>query len=1384
MLAFGAGNNSSALEDSGEVRSVCESVCSDGSNATTTTVQGGSNVRPRMDIACVLDVTHPLNLSHRRRALDEVRNASELVNANLHHIHFEKLDFGETSVLDTFYNADVALVDLSLQVQQSSLLYHLGVRESFDMNKNVLLYNDNDADATLRLKISLPNFLFVSYKLTDAGTCVTTNPAAAKFKGEEAADPKQHLTLRLKNILQDVEVQTKAHLQEKFLSDLRKARETYNGAELASVLHAMRKRLDDPAVLSGDTILNMLISYREIQDYDAIVQVVDDLKTIMNRKNYVNMPVIRFLYAFAMNRRNKEGDRENALKVCVKALEKKENRFPDMLCLCGRIYKDKFVESQHSDTESLNNAIHWYRQGFEVQPNEYAGINLATLLVIAGNDFKNSQELQHIGMVLNHLIGKKGSLSSLKDYWDVATFFEISVLAQDYVKAIQAAECMFKLKPPNWYLKSTIGNIELIDRFRKKSEDFSPEQQVFQFWMEYFFEATSESSSDNSIRFPVLILETTKVFMPSYVNVNMGAEQKSVEILNLCIDSIRGECRQVHRWLFTADMIRSYSLYKRDERCLFLYVSENSDDFQMFLPSHECRQRLHDLLGELTADHEKVTDLDTSGMQDQLKFEYELDDINKRVVLGKGTYGIVYAARDLNTQVRIAVKEIPERNLGDVQPLHEEILLHSQLRHRNIVQYLGSISEDNYFKIFMEQVPGGSLSALLRSKWGPLKENEATIAYYTKQILEGLKYLHDQKIVHRDIKGDNVLVNTYSGVVKISDFGTSKRLAGLCPSTETFAGTLQYMAPEVIDKGQRGYGAPADIWSLGCTVVEMATGKPPFIELGSPQAAVFKVGYYKMHPEIPSEMTPKAKSFILRCFIPDPDQRATAAELLEDSFLCEKKKQTNRLGSSVDYSRSISVPSDKVKPVSHKKISEPCMAGNLPSSPEIEVKTIRSNPTITRTASSMLSPIRIYPPDLSNSSTMPNTPSTDEMDSNDTLLNRRSSSGGLLSPEVDMTNLPRSSIDVEDGFYLLKKDSQRRLTLSRVLEQDGEKICSKWMLSIEQDFGTTVLALHHLEILRCALKDYIMDQNRRVIEQAMTTLKEELDFDSNAINELHAAIYMFQEAVNAVLRMHSIKPHWMFALDNLVRNAVQAAITVLSPELGANLAGQEGRCRGGVEAEPASSGTEHATPSAVSTVNSTRELTLLRHDNHKLQQELVECYQQNQMLLKTMLEEQKSMRMLLKEMMIDKKTHRSPEPPEQEPCGELTSWLRERGVGADSIREICAQEYTLQDLLDHCSREDLAKLNLKGGVELRIWRAILEHRLNSPSNRRLRRTSSADTDMDSPMVVLECQRCHNSLPSTVTEESCSNNPTVVIRDQARVNGDEIEFYGENGIVNL
>lgn len=660
------------------------------------------------------------------------------------------------------------------------------------MKYNIVIYNDLDPEATLRLKISLAKtYTFLPYRLSeDKNSCLITSV----IKSEDAIDAKQQTLLqKIKKILFDVEIQSKAHLKDKFLADMRALRDLNDIDEQKTKLRNMRKRLDDPHVLSGEVIESYMYSLRDIQDYDAMVNLMNDLQTVPNAQKFINMGQMMFLYAFALNRRNADGDRELALRACVKALEKKINHFPDMLCLCGRIYKDMFVESNYEDKDSLKNAIHWYRKSFEVQDNEYAGINLATLLVINGDSFSTSQELQHIAIVLNSRIGRRGELSSLMDYWTVATFFEISVLAEDYAKAIQAAECMFKLKPPNWYLKTTIGNILLINQFRQEAEH--SERKIFDFWIEFFLEAIkTESGSD--IRFPILVFEpqsnksTNHIYIPSHVNVNLDADgEKSIQIINICANHERDNCRKRHDFLFTADQIKSVSLYKRDERCAYLYVHQ-SDDFQMYFPSAICRQRFYDYVLEMTKEGEGFVRLDDEFLTDEIKFEYELDENGKKVVLGKGTYGIVYSARDLVTQTRIAIKEVPEKIFDGVQPLHEEIKLHSQLRHKHIVTYYGSVSEDGFFKIIMEQVPGGSLSALLRSKWGPLKDSESTIAHYSKQILMGLKYLHDQKIVHRDIKGDNVLVNTYSGVIKISDFGTSKRLAGINPKAGTFTGTV------------------------------------------------------------------------------------------------------------------------------------------------------------------------------------------------------------------------------------------------------------------------------------------------------------------------------------------------------------------------------------------------------------------------------------------------------------------------------------------------------------------------------------------------------------------------------------------------------------------
>ncbi|KAL1286802.1 MAP3K15 [Ovibos moschatus] len=1228
--------------------------------------------------------------------------ACEAEGAHLISVPFGELDFGETAVLDAFYDADVAVVDMSDVSRQPSLFYHLGVRESFDMANNVILYHDTDADTALSLKdmvtqkntASSGNYYFIPYIVTPCADYFCCESDAQR-RASEYMQPNWDTLLgplcvplvdRFTSLLKDIHVTSCAYYKETLLNDIRRAREKYQGDELAKELARIKLRMDNTEVLTSDIVINLLLSYRDIQDYDAMVKLVETLE-MLPTCDLADQHNIKFHYAFALNRRNSSGDREKALQVMLQVLQSCDHPAPDMFCLCGRIYKDIFLDSDCKDDASRDSAIEWYHKGFALQPSLYSGINLAVLLIVSGQQFETSMELRKIGVRLNSLLGRKGSLEKMNSYWDVGQFFSVSMLASDVGKAVQAAEKLFRLKPPIWYLRSLVQNLLLIQRFKKPIIEHSPRQERLNFWLDIIFEATNEVT--NGLRFPVLVIEPTKVYQPSYVSINSEAEERTVSLWHVSPT----EMKQIHEWNFTASSIRGISISKFDERCCFLYVHDNSDDFQIYFSTENQCSRFCSLVKEMIANGVGSTvELEGETDGDTLEYEYDHDEKGERVVLGKGTYGVVYAGRDLSNQVRIAIKEIPERDSRYSQPLHEEIALHKYLKHRNIVQYLGSVSEDGYIKIFMEQVPGGSLSALLRSKWGPMKE--PTIKFYTRQILEGLRYLHENQIVHRDIKGDNVLVNTYSGVVKISDFGTSKRLAGVNPCTETFAGTLQYMAPEIIDQGPRGYGAPADIWSLGCTIIEMATSKPPFHELGEPQAVMFKVGMFKIHPEIPETLSAEARACLLSCFEPDPHKRVTAAGLLQEGFFRQVHKgKKNRIA---------------FKPAEGPRGAVLTLppSGELPGSSSSEHGSV--SPDSDAQPDTFFEKSRLPVQRLSHLLSVPNESSA---------LEDRSAAS---SPE-----------DRDPGLFLLRKDSERRAILYKILWEEQNQVASNLQECVAQSSEELHLSVGHIKQIIAILRDFIRCPEHRVMASTISKLKVDLDFDSSSINQIHLVLFGFQDAVNKILRNHLIRPHWMFAMDNIIRRAVQAAVTILIPELQAHF--EPGSETEGMEkdtdemeedyspadppaseaqvargwSEPASAVAQEAPPQQ----HLSFQLSKLRQETSRLLEHLVQKEIEYQNLLRHILE-QKTQELYHLRLQFTS-SENSVSPPgshEQRTDKELVEWLQLQGADTRTIEKILEEGYTLSDILNDITKEDLRYLRLRGGLLCRLWTAVSQYR--------------------------------------------------------------------------
>ncbi|KAL3745242.1 hypothetical protein ACJRO7_014366 [Eucalyptus globulus] len=284
----------------------------------------------------------------------------------------------------------------------------------------------------------------------------------------------------------------------------------------------------------------------------------------------------------------------------------------------------------------------------------------------------------------------------------------------------------------------------------------------------------------------------------------------------------------------------------------------------------------------------------TSG-EDNGSVERRITSWQKGKLLGNGSYGRVYEVLT-DDGCFFAVKEVSLLHQGSQSLLYleQEISLLSQLRHDNIVRYYGTEKDDEKIYLVLELMTKGSLAML----YGRYHLSDSQVSAYTRQMLNGLQYLHDQNVIHRDIKCANVLVDA-SGFVKLADFGLAKAIE--MNDAKSCKGSAFWMAPEVVNLKNTGYGLAADIWSVGCTVLEMFTGRCPYYPLEIMQA-LFRIGKGEL-PPIPDSLSTDAQDFILTCLEVNPNNRPSAAQLLDHPFV---RKPPTSSGFASPHSDNIS----------------------------------------------------------------------------------------------------------------------------------------------------------------------------------------------------------------------------------------------------------------------------------------------------------------------------------------------------------------------------------------------------------------------------------------------------------------------------------------------
>ena len=261
-------------------------------------------------------------------------------------------------------------------------------------------------------------------------------------------------------------------------------------------------------------------------------------------------------------------------------------------------------------------------------------------------------------------------------------------------------------------------------------------------------------------------------------------------------------------------------------------------------------------------------------------FEWRLGD-----QIGSGAHGVVYRGLNQQTGALIAVKQIPIDGVTEshvVVVLQREVDILTQITHPNVVRFFGMEVRKNYLHLLTEYVSGGSLADQLQ-QFGPM--NEGLVKRHTRQILVGLEFLHSHGVVHRDIKGQNVLM-TQQGLLKLADFGAAQTFDGIgTGQQQSLTGTPAFVAPEIIL--EHGHDDRADIWSLGCTIIQMLTAETPWgpLQFGSLYELLHHVAYGATFPPCAAPITQTLRDFLNLCLERDKSVRPAAGELLTHRLL-------------------------------------------------------------------------------------------------------------------------------------------------------------------------------------------------------------------------------------------------------------------------------------------------------------------------------------------------------------------------------------------------------------------------------------------------------------------------------------------------------------------